>query len=124
MTSKLFVGNIPYDLNESDLKSIFEETGHAITEVKIITDRFTGKSRGFGFISYDSESDAENAIQTFNGRQVGGRTLKVAVAKRKDSRGGGGREKRGPRDNRQQESYGDSGDDFGSPEPTESDTNY
>ena len=120
MTSKLFVGNIPYDLNESDLKSIFEETGHTITEVKIITDRFTGKSRGFGFISYDSESDAESAIQTFNGRQVGGRTLKVAVAKRKDSRGGG-REKRPPR---QQESYGEPADDFDSPEPADSDTNY
>ena len=104
MTQKLFVGNIPYDINESDLKSIFEEGGRTVTEVKIITDRFTGKSRGFGFISYDSESMAEDAIQAFNGRQVGGRTLKVAVAKRKDKVGGG----RGPRQPREDEGYGPS----------------
>jgi cold-inducible RNA-binding protein len=115
MTQKLFVGNIPYDINESDLKSIFEEGGRTVTEVKIITDRFTGKSRGFGFISYDSESIAEEAIQAFNGRQVGGRTLKVAVAKRKD-RVGGGRGPRRPRDDEGygQSSYGDSpASDFG-----------
>jgi RNA recognition motif-containing protein len=81
MNSKLFVGNIPYDLSEADLRSVFEDGGYKLTEVKIITDKFTGKSRGFGFISFDSETDAEQAIGEFNGRQVAGRTLKVAVAK-------------------------------------------
>jgi len=103
MSQKLFIGNIPYDLGETDLKSIFEDGGFKVSEVKIVTDRFTGKSRGFGFVVCENEQEAENAISTLNGKQVGGRTLKVAVAKKKEEGGGdrGGRRwQRRPRQDR------------------------
>jgi RNA recognition motif-containing protein len=106
MSQKLFVGNIPYDLSETDLKSIFEDGGLQVSEVKIITDKFTGKSRGFGFVSFDSDADAESAINAMNGKQVGGRMLKIAVAKRKERED---RPQRGPGRPRQERRYSEEG---------------
>ena len=107
MAQKLFVGNIPYDLSETDLRSVFEEGGFQVTEVKIISDKFTGKSRGFGFVSFEKDADAEDAINALDGRQVGGRTLKLAVAKKKEDREG--RPPRGPRRPRQEQEYKEEG---------------
>ena len=87
----LYVGNLLFDTTEADLKKIFEEFGE-VTEVRLIMDKFSGKSKGFGFIEMPSKDEAEKAINELNGKDFNGRDLTVNVAKPKnDSRGGRGR---------------------------------
>jgi RNA recognition motif-containing protein len=87
----LYVGNLLFNVSESDLKSAFEQFGQ-VTEVRLIMDKFSGKSKGFGFIEMPSKDEAEKAIEEMNGKEFMGRTLNVNVAKPKtDRRGGGGR---------------------------------
>jgi len=91
MSKKLFVGNLSFQTTESDITSAFEQFG-AVESVQIISDRETGRSKGFGFVVM-GEEEADKAIAQLNGSQLGGRPLTVNEAKpmvRRDSGGGGG----------------------------------
>lgn len=79
MTAKLYVGNVSYDASGEDLTALFAECGTVLAS-RIIVDRVTGKSRGFGFVEMASETDAEAAINKFNGHRLFGRTLLVHLA--------------------------------------------
>ena len=86
----LYVGNLPYHTTESDLTDQFAAYGE-VESVKIITDRDTGRSKGFGFVEMASRSDGEQAIAGLNGKDIDGRQIKVNEAKpRTPNRGGGG----------------------------------
>ncbi len=92
MGSKIFVGGLPYATSESQLEGLFSPHG-TVQSVQIVTDRFTGQSRGFGFVEMGSAEEASQAITALNGTQLDGRTLKVDEAKPspdRGSRGGGG----------------------------------
>jgi len=90
---KLYVGSLPYSITEDELRELFSAFG-AIESVRIISDKFTGQSKGFGFVEMVSSEDAQKAIEGMNGKVVGGRTLIVNDArpeqKRERSFGGGG----------------------------------
>jgi RNA recognition motif-containing protein len=87
---KIYVGNMSFDTEESDLRKAFEEHG-SVDSVAIITDRDTGRSKGFGFIEMSNDTEAQAAIDNMNDKEFMGRTLKVNKARpRNDSRGGGG----------------------------------
>lgn len=90
MASKLYVGNLPFDVGEDELRSLFGQAG-TVESVKIITDQYTGRSRGFGFVEMAVETEATKAIQTLNGYALKGRTLVVSHAKQEPRRGGRGR---------------------------------
>ncbi len=85
----IFVGNLSFNTNEDELRQIFEGYGQ-VDRVSILTDRDTGRSRGFGFVEMASDEDGEKAIAALNGSQVGGRTINVNEARPKAERGGGG----------------------------------
>lgn len=82
---KLFVRNLSYDLSEDQLREVFEEVG-TVTSCKIITDRYTGKSKGFGFIEMASADEAKKAIDELNDRDVGGRSIAVDKARENSRR--------------------------------------
>ena len=87
---KIYVGNLSFDTEESDLRKAFEEHG-SVDSVAIITDRDTGRSKGFGFIEMSDDTQAQAAIDGMNDKEFMGRTLKVNKARpRNDNRGGGG----------------------------------
>ncbi len=91
MGTRLYVGNLPFDVDESQLRTLFTGTGRTVTEVKMITDRDTGRPRGFAFVEMGSQDDANAAIRELNGREMGGRALTVNEAReREQSRGGTG----------------------------------
>ena len=85
----IFVGNLSFNTNEDELRQIFEGYGQ-VDRVSILTDRDTGRSRGFGFVEMTSDEDGEKAIAALNGSQFGGRTINVNEARPKSDRGGGG----------------------------------
>jgi cold-inducible RNA-binding protein len=89
MSSKLYVGNLPFDVSEQDLQELFAAHGQVIS-AKVITDRDTGRPRGFGFIEMAQAADAQKAIASLDGRDFKGRNLKVNVAQPRDDRSGGG----------------------------------
>src|SRR5688572_21127036 len=89
MGKKLYVGNLSYDVDSSQLEEMF--TGHGtVTSAQIITDRDTGRSKGFGFVEMGSDAEAQAAIAALNGQQSNGRALTVNEAKPKENRSGGG----------------------------------
>ncbi|MBN2373373.1 RNA-binding protein [bacterium] len=91
MSMKLYVGNLSYDISEDELKELFDPLGE-VESVKIITDQYTGKGKGFGFVEMSSRSAGEQAISELNGKEVKGRQLTVNEARPKPARGGfGGR---------------------------------
>jgi len=90
MGRKLYVGNLGFDVQTRDLEELFAQAGMC-ESVAVITDRDTGQSRGFGFVEMRSNSDAQRAIQQFDGQEFKGRPLKVNEAKERDSQGGGRR---------------------------------
>jgi len=90
MGTRLYVGNLPFDTDESQLRTLFQEGERNVTEVKIITDRDTGRARGFAFVEMGSQEEAEAAVKAMNGREIGGRALTVNEAREQASRGGGG----------------------------------
>jgi len=100
MGNKLYVGGLPYSITEGRLQEIF--TAHGTVEsAKVITDKFTGQSRGFGFVEMSSGGEAQKAIQALNGTELDGRTLTVNEAhpqERRDNRGGGFGNRSGGRD--------------------------
>ena len=85
----IFVGNLSFNTNEDELRQMFESYGQ-VDRVSILTDRDTGRSRGFGFVEMASDEDGEKAITALNGSQFGGRTINVNEARPKSDRGGGG----------------------------------
>ncbi len=89
MGTRLYVGNLPFDLDESQLRTLFQEGGRGVAEVKIVMDRDTGRPRGFAFVEMASQADAQAAITAMNGREVGGRALTVNEAREQAPRGGG-----------------------------------
>ncbi len=89
MSNKLFVGNLSFNTTEASLREAFSEFG-AVNEVAVMTDRDTGRSRGFGFVTMNSAEEAEAAISGLSGRSVDGRDLTVNVAKPREERSGGG----------------------------------
>lgn len=93
--SKIYVGNFSYGVTEEELNELFSQYG-AIQELNLIKDRETGRSRGFAFITYDSQKNAENAITSVNGIEFKGRNLTVNMARdeRRGAGGGGGRDGR------------------------------
>jgi len=90
MGSKLYVGNLPFRVDEEALRALFTEAGHTPTEVAVISDRVTGRSRGFGFVTFDSAQAAQAAVQDLNGKDIEGRALVVNEARDKAPGGGGG----------------------------------
>lgn len=88
----IYVGNLPFNMGEEDLKEIFEEYGEVAT-VKIVSDKFTGRSKGFGFVEMENDTEAGNAIKELNNAEVSGRNIKVNESKPRpaESRGGGDR---------------------------------
>jgi RNA recognition motif-containing protein len=90
---RIYVGNLSFNTSESDLHELFSQVG-AVESCRIITDRDTGRSRGFGFVEMGSKDEGQNAITRFSGQEIGGRALTVNEAKpqepRRDGGGGGG----------------------------------
>ena len=87
MGSKIYVGGLPYSTTEQQLSDLFAVHG-AVTSARIITDKFTGQSRGFGFVEMSGDSEAQAAINALNGTQFGGRTLTVNEARPQEPRTG------------------------------------
>lgn len=96
MGKKLYVGNLPYTATEDELKSMFSQAG-TVESTAVITDKFSGRSKGFGFVEMATPEEAQNAIQMLNQSDMGGRKLSVSEARPKEDRGprnfGGGYKK-------------------------------
>jgi cold-inducible RNA-binding protein len=90
----IFVGNLDFNTSEQELRQLFEAYGQ-VDRVSIMTDRDTGRSRGFGFVEMANAEDGEKAIAALNGSQIGGRKLNVNEARPRPERTGGGRERGG-----------------------------
>ena len=80
MGTRLYVGNLPFSAEESELRSLFEQNGRTVEDIKLITDRETGRPRGFGFVEMSNSEEADAAIQELNGYQMAGRQLTVNEA--------------------------------------------
>ncbi len=89
MTTKLYVGNLAYSTSEAELRSLFAQAG-TVTEAVLIKDRDSGQSKGFGFVTMGTQAESQQAINLFNGKDVGGRPLTVNVAKPREEMSGGG----------------------------------
>jgi len=90
VATKLFVGNLPFQATNADLEDLFSQVG-AVASVNLITDKFTGRSRGFGFVEMTDAQAAQQAIERLNGTELHGRALTVNEAKPQQERSGGGR---------------------------------
>ncbi len=90
MAKNIYVGNLPYSVTSEELREVFERYGEVQSAV-VITDRFTGRSRGFGFVEMVDNADAERAIEELNGSNLGGRNIVVNETRPREERGGGGR---------------------------------
>jgi len=89
MGIRLYVGNLPFSADEQQVRDLFSQGGRNVTEVKLITDRETGRPRGFGFVEMASSQDADAAIREINGSNFGGRTLTVNEARERTGGGAG-----------------------------------
>lgn len=100
----LYVGNLPHSTTEAELRNLFEAHG-AVEKITLVTDRDTGRSRGFGFIEMTNASEADNAIAALNGTDLGGRTLTINEAKPKSARPSGGGRRFGGGGGRRRDDY-------------------
>src|SRR5262245_41298777 len=89
MSTKLYVGNLSFQTTSEDLQELFAQAG-TVESASVVEDRMTGRSRGFAFVEMATPEEATAAIEQMNGREVGGRALKVNEAKPRENRGGGG----------------------------------
>ena len=89
MSKKLYVGNLAFQTTSQDLQQLFGQAG-TVESASVIEDRDTGRSKGFAFVEMSTEEEAAAAIDMFNGKEVGGRALKVNEARPRENRGGGG----------------------------------
>jgi cold-inducible RNA-binding protein len=90
MSTKLYVGNLAFQTTSQDLEQLFAKAG-TVQSASVVEDRDTGRSRGFAFVEMSSEDEATSAIEQFNGKEIGGRFLKVNEAKPQENRNGGAR---------------------------------
>jgi RNA recognition motif-containing protein len=89
MNKRIYVGNLPFSTTEADLEALFAQHG-TVSSVRVITDRETGRSRGFAFVEMGDPNAADEAIRALNGRDMGGRPLRVNEAREREGGGGGG----------------------------------
>jgi cold-inducible RNA-binding protein len=89
MTKRLFVGGLPYSITEEELKDMFAKIG-AVSSCSLITDKFTNQSKGFAFVEMEKDEDADKAMSSLDGTDVGGRKIVVNVAKPREERSSGG----------------------------------
>jgi RNA recognition motif-containing protein len=89
MGRKLYVGNLPYEIGETELHDLFAQAG-SVESVNVMRDQMTGRARGFAFVEMSTDDEAQNAISALNGTQVSGRNLTVNEARPKAARSGGG----------------------------------
>jgi cold-inducible RNA-binding protein len=97
VATKLFVGNLPFQATNADLEDLFSQVG-AVASVNVITDKFTGKSRGFGFVEMTTPEEAQQAITRLHGKELQGRALTINEAKPQQERSGERRSSFGDRD--------------------------
>ena len=90
MSTKLYVGNLAFQTTSQEIQELFAQAG-TVQSASVVEDRETGRSRGFAFVEMSSQDEANSAIELLNGKEVGGRALKVNEAKPRENRGGGGR---------------------------------
>ena len=90
MSTKLYVGNLAFQTTSQDLQQLFSQAG-TVESASVVEDRDTGRSRGFAFVEMSTPEEANSAIEQFNGKELGGRALKVNEARPRENRGGGGR---------------------------------
>ena len=112
MSKKLYVGNLAFQTSSQDLQQLFAQAG-TVESAQIIEDRDTGRSKGFAFVEMSTEDEAAAAISQFNGKEVGGRALKVNEARPKENRSGGGGRGFGGGGNRGGGGFGRSGGNQG-----------
>ena len=94
MNNNIYVGGLPYSTTEGQLQEIFAEYG-SVESARVITDKFTGRSKGFGFVEMSSGGEAQKAIEALNGTEIEGRTLTVNEARPQEKRSGFGDDRRG-----------------------------
>ena len=85
MQNKLYIGGLPYSTTENELRDAFAKAGN-VTSAMIVTDRLTGRSRGFGFVEMATAEDAQKGLDMWNGKELGGRTLLVSLARPREER--------------------------------------
>lgn len=90
MGKRLYVGNLPFSATEDDLRALFEGDGRKVDTVSVITDRETGRARGFAFVEMVTQGDADTAVQALNGYQMNGRAITVSEARERSLGGSGG----------------------------------
>ena len=95
MAQKLFIGSLSFSTTSEGLREFFTQCG-SVTSATVITDQFSGRSRGFGFVEMATPEEAQAAVQRLNGKDLDGRQIKVEIAKHAGSGGGGGGPRRGP----------------------------
>ena len=88
--NRLYIGNLSYHTTEASLREAFAQDGRNVVDVKIVSDRGTGQSRGFGFVELSTAEEAQAAISAWDGQDLDGRRIRVAVAQDKPAGGGGG----------------------------------
>ena len=96
MAKRIYVGSLPYSIDESQLQTLFAQYGQ-VSEVNIVTDKYSGQAKGFAFVEMVDDNEAKQAIQALNGTSMGGRTLNVNEAKPREERSGGGNSRGGGR---------------------------
>ena len=90
MGTRLYVGNLPYGVDDDQLRAVFEGDGHQLPSCQVVMDRDTGRSRGFGFVELETAEAAEAAITSLDGRDMDGRALRLSEARERTPRGDGG----------------------------------
>jgi RNA recognition motif-containing protein len=89
MAKRIYVGSLPYSVDEAQLESLFGQYGQ-VSDVQVITDKYTGQAKGFAFVEMANDDEAQKAMDALNGSELGGRTLTVNEARERESRSGGG----------------------------------
>lgn len=94
MTKKLYIGNLPYSVNETALQDLFSQAG-TVSSAKVIIDKMSGRSKGFGFVEFDNDAEADSAVEKLNGYELEGRSIKVSEARPQEENRSGGRDRGG-----------------------------
>src|SRR5436190_16596249 len=89
LAKRIYVGGLPYSVSEQDLQNLFKGSG-SVTSATVVSDRYTGQSKGFGFVEMSTDAESDSAIQSLNGTMLQGRTLVVNEAKPREDRNSGG----------------------------------
>ena len=95
MSKRLYVGNLSWNVSDDDLREVFQQDGRQVVDARVITDRETGRSRGFGFVEFASSEEGQAAIQALDGHELDGRPMRVNEAQERSGGGGGGGGHRG-----------------------------